>query len=880
MDDLQIVRQRTAELLAGGSGEGAYRTRSQQVLDERAQKILATPMQQLTWTDSQDTQFNQRLDRFLARTRSLTEGWASKGRYAGDTQVLTRILAEIDHALDHYNAETPRPGNWYYWVIPIPDKLGAIGLLLGDNLPTALRAKLEASLTHQLKGMNLSGANAAWEARNHAYFALLQGDPDRLGRAADRIFSTVRYSSDGGVREDFSYMFHGHIPYAGVYGAGFVETVAQFMFLYDGTRWAPSAGRRELLVQTLLEHSRWMIVGGVWDPIVCGRVYGSRRRADAGLSAMLYMTRVSHDQDESLRGAVAALMADGMPVPADVADFADDLAKVSPEPVRGFRYWYTAEMGAWAGEDYHVSFRQYSNRVQDYEYLNRTGPEGWNLAYGFTHISRTGNEWFDGERGALPVDDIDWDHLAGTTSRVGAHPINDQSNPSSKGHSLNFGRSDMAGAAFLDGDVPVASASRRASSRRDLTPDAGSTSLDGAPDVHLSDGGMAGFVLLPTHGDFTANKSLTFFPGGFAALGSGITSQAPAAETRPVQTALLQWVAPDAETPLLVDGRTVDLGIEPTRLPNVSWCLIDSVGAILLAPADLWARRQGRVITIWIDHGVAPEDESYAYVILPSTTAEEVIAFAAAPTVQRLHHDAVAHVVEESITGGVGAAFFAAGAAAEFEVDSPAIIYVRGDEESGAVAVQDAMHRTATLHVTVPMAPPTTVRPVDSEIQIVDRAPHLHLLVQTQLGRIYRAGWGETATRLRTVPRTDLADFYAFRAQVEADPERAIFTVHVTDEPRREGYELQLEGRRGHLLHVFTEEDVLDRPAPGIVRYVWRHGQTGGEPDDDDQREGDFRLLLYTDLKFATAYVQIPHFDAEGQPHPSTLPPDANRKSR
>ena len=72
----------------------------------------------------------------------------------------------------------------------------------------AVRASLEASLTHQLKLMRLSGANAAWEARNHAYLALLQGDSQRLARAADRIFGTVRYSSDGGVREDFSYLFH------------------------------------------------------------------------------------------------------------------------------------------------------------------------------------------------------------------------------------------------------------------------------------------------------------------------------------------------------------------------------------------------------------------------------------------------------------------------------------------------------------------------------------------------------------------------------------------------------------------------------------------------------------------------------------------------
>ncbi len=360
----------------------------------------------------------------------------------------------------------------------------------------------------------------------------------------------------------------------------------------------------------------------------------------------------------------------------------------------------------------------------------------------------------------------------------------------------------------------------------------------------------------------------------------GITSQAPQTETRPVHTTLLQWVAPVVETPLLVDGEAVELTSEPRHLPNVPWCFIDSVGAILLRPADLWARRQGRVTTIWIDHGAAPRDASYAYAILPSVTVEDVVTFATTPPIQRLHHDAMAHVLEQSISGAVGAAFFTAGTAADFGADSPAIIYMRGDEESGAVAVQDAMHRTATLQVALPVAQASAVHSVDSGIEVVDGTSQLRLAVQTQLGRIHRAGWGETSTRLRSVARTDLADFYAFQAQVEADPERAIFTVHITDEPQREGYELQLEGRRGHLLHIFTEEDVLDRPAPGIVRYVWRHGQTGGEPDDDDQREGDFRLLLYTELKFATAYVQIPHSDATGQPHPSTLPPDANRKTR
>ena len=121
-------------------------------------------------------------------------------------------------------------------------------------------------------------------------------------------------------------------------------------------------------------------------------------------------------------------------------------------------------------------------------------------------------------------------------------------------------------------------------------------------------------------------------------------------------------------------------------------------------------------------------------------------------------------------------------------------------------------------------------------------------------------------------------DFYAFHAEVETDTTRAVFTVHLGDEPLREGYELHLEGRKGHHIHAFDEEDILDRPAPGVVRYVWHHGQQNASPDGHSQHEGDFRLLLYTHLKMATVYLSLPHFDAQGQPIPSDLPRDANRK--
>ena len=855
--DLRRVKQKTLDLLSGGSGSGVHRIRAQAALDDRIEEILSKDRQPLSWEDPEEDLFNQRLNRFLAHSRTLAEGWASDGRYSHDERVLNRALADLDNALEHYHAKSPRPGAWYYWLIPIPDKLGAIGLLLEEALPADLRTRLEASLTHQLQEMRLSGANAAWEARNHAYLALLQQDEARLQRAAERIFSTVRYSSDGGVREDFSYLFHGHIPYAGVYGAGYAETVAQFMYLFDGTRWAANPGRRQLIVSLLLEHSRWFIHQGVWNPLVSGRVYGSRRAAAGGLAAMLYMTRVEHDESERLRGAIVALIDEGMGVRADVAAMADDVAGATGRPTSGFRFWYSAEMGAWAGDRYHVGFRQFSKRVQDYEYLSRTGGEGWNLAYGFTHLSRPGRGWFNaGEDGALPVDDIDWRRLPGTTTRVGAQPDNDAS-ASPIGHSLNFGRSEISGGAGL------------------------------------ADGGIAGFVLLPVHGDFIAHKSLTFFPGGFLALGSGITSQvvtdaevANAATERAgierpptehaVQTTLLQWVAAELDAAFVVDGVQIETSSEPQLLQQVAWCFIDDVGIVLPTPTDLWVRRAGRVTTVWLDHGVSPRQATYAYFVFPSTTMAETVDFASAPPVHVLHADEMAHVVADNLTDSRGLIFFAAGQAAGFTSSVPAVVYLRGDGESGALAVQDPTHRQATLNMTLPLSPNGSVRVVDEDLRLTAGERQLSLELESQLGRVYRAGWGPAGQSLQPAARVDLAAFYAFRADVESSPGRTIITVYLQDEPLEDGYELRLEGHKGHLIHVFSEADVLDRPATGVVRYVWRQ-QQHDQGNTRVQREGDYRLLLYTELKMATAYITIPHFDAAGNPHPSELQRDANR---
>ncbi len=879
--DLAIVKQRMLSLLRGGDGQGQYRQLAMERLAEDAQQLMSRPPQTLAWDDPEDPNFVRGLMRYAADTRRLAEAWGSPhNRYYHDDQVLARVLHDFEHMLTHFNPDTPRPGNWHSWLIVMPERLGATALLVEEALPGELRQQLEEALDAQLAQMHLGGANAAWEARNHTLLALLQNDPVRLAAAAEVALRTVRLTSDGGIREDYGYMYHGHIPYAGGYGIGFAHTVSQFMYLLDGTRWTAGPEQRQMMANLLLEHFRWFSVKGTWDINVRGRIYESPGSSGALLDSMLFMTSVQNPRQDDLRAASAAFIAEGYAPSAGLADLADAIADVAPQAVSGFRYWYTCDMGAYRGKDYHVSFRQYSRRVQDYEYLNRQGPKGWNLAYGFTYITRTGREIYRQAEGRSLVDLYDWQRLPGTTSRIGAHPENHPDGPET-GHSLNYGRSQFSGGAGLD------------------------------------DVGVAAFILMPAYGQFEARKSLTFFPGGYLAMGSAITSTAAPEERRPVQTTILQWAAEDATVPLLLDnGDRPHLTEEPQLLRGVNWCFIDNVGVIFYEPTDIYARRAGPITTLWLDHGPAPQDAGYAFAVLPNSTIDEVREFVEARQISPVQRNRGVHVAKIHDVLANSVVVFEPDAVADLPdsfanlVDAPMIacMQAKGDaayapfnfegeilmllQYNVDIAVQNPLHSRATLTLTLPLEEmkPVFLSP-DREVRLSNITmpaaggdpvkPSVTVAIDTLLGRIYRLNIG--GGEVQSVPRENLEELYAFSVEADSNPAETILNVRAAEQLLQAAdYRLQINGFKGHPIAQLGKADIFDRPAPGLTRYRWR--RSDGAPAASaatirsQQREGDFRLILRTGQFEAVTYFTVPRFDADGTPgYPPDLPQDRNK---
>ncbi len=852
LTSLLKVKEQAVVYLLGETGHGPYRKKVVQEGDEWVETLLAKKFEPFVWDESAELVMNVKLNKYASDLRQMAVVYRSEGsRYKQNPLLKQRIIAGIEEVLRFFNPTTSRPGNWYQWLISLPNNLGATALMMEAALPVDLLNRLQTALRHQLGDkMVLTGTNAAWESRNHIYLALLDNDPNRLRQAADYVFRTVRFGTNQGIREDYSYLYHGHIPYAGAYGAGFLQTIAEFVYVFNGTPFAISPIHLDIIVNLAMEHTRWFLATGQIDLHVRGRTFKSRGTWNSVLEALLVLSQTDSPRNKEIVQTASAMLSSQPDVRLELtsASFADKIKAKEGELPKGFRYWPASEVGVFKRASFHVGFRQYSNRVQDYEYLNREdggeGEEGWNLAYGFTNILRedeTGT-WYSKDRERREMfPEIDMEHLPGTTSRIGGNPVNprfrrDPNVPtmSTTGFSLNFGKSPFAGGAGWD------------------------------------DGGAAGFILEPAYGDFAAKKSLHFFPEGFWALGSGIVSTAtsPDLTDKPIHTTLLQWAGNRNDQELQLPDRTLKLTKDSTiALNKVKWFWIkgENVAVVFSQPSDIFVSLKSHIITAWLDHGTQPSDARYAYAVLPDASIKEVREFAQELPVRPLRNDEKVHAVSDASDQTGSIIFFEPDSCLGIKSQSPAIIYHKHTSEGGVFTIQDPLHRTEKLRLTTnrlagPVNLPDTAVSVRSSPD-----GRTEIEVSSVLGRLYRFGYGAHGKVASSEPRQDLdmSSYRDFRVEASSDARETILTVYLPDDAVRDKYLLSVHFSKSQRLYNFSDADVVDRPSPNVVRYRWKRGSGSGPSVFSDYfslTNGRFNVYLVTRFMEYTAAFQVPRF--------------------
>lgn len=821
---LAEVRGRLVELYSGrAGGELGERGKAAMAdLQQQVRKLMArvpiTPDPDPADADNLGYEVSRLIGNLLVMAQAYV---AADSELKGSPELLAKIESELRRSLQWIAPGKPRPGNWYPWRISTPQDLGPLLVLLRDKIDAKLLKECRDALAGLMEELSLNGANGVWEARNHVYLALLDGDERHLGEAYNYFLSELTVHEASGILEDYSFQFHGRLPHTAGYGGGFARSAAEMIYLAEGSRWAAPAAKRRLLADHLVEHARWVVVGDRYDLSVKGRGVLSNGRADGHLEALLLLKAMKTKDADNNQGAPR----DGVPEAADemtkrfgdkaafeVAGLADQLFGYHDSPLQGFRMFYVSDLAVFRARNFYTSVRMYSNRLIDYEGNWGMNLKGWFLCYGLTYISRTGNElWADP---ATLRDHLDWDRLPGTTTRVGVHPA----------QAYNRGTSPFAGGAGYN---------------------------------HYGfGGGVCGFILQPAAGDFTARKSYHFFDRGFVALGSGITSTKPHDEH--VVTTVLQWAMPDATQTLYLSGDRKAGAIDGEAVwENVSWAWIDNVECVFPEPVTLHGHRRGNLITLWLDHGNAPRDASYAYIVLPNVSPEDFKRFPAEPTVRVRQQDATAHAVETK-DGETGIVFWQAGTAGAVTASAAAVVHLIPGTESLDLAVSNPLHTEARLELGIARRPKTLLFGLAPEASVRPRDDGLRVTVNTAAGRIYRMNLGgETVAQQ---PRLDNLAWERFRIQAESEGDTTWITAWIPEEAAKEegGYRLVIRGSQGHLRKELTVADRVELPADltakgekNAFRYKWvRQGEK--------VQSGEFSVSLITKLHMAIEGFTVP----------------------
>ena len=232
----------------------------------------------------------------------------------------------------------------------------------------------------------------------------------------------------------------------------------------------------------------------------------------------------------------------------------------------------------------------------------------------------------------------------------------------------------------------------------------------------VSDGlyGLAAFDF--ARGPVTAKKAWFFFDDEYVCLGSGIT----AGDNLDVVTTVNQC---HRRGDVIVAGKSVQRGLHEIEAPT--WVHHDGVAYIFPQPGSVriscdiqkgsWRRINQRasddevaidIFKLWLDHGSAPKDATYAYIVAPALAAADVSAYVSKARVTVLANtDRLQAVMYEKLAL-TAAAFYEPGRVdlsdgSLLAVDKPCLALIRGTKTGWAISLSNPENQQLTVQITL-----------------------------------------------------------------------------------------------------------------------------------------------------------------------------------
>ena len=502
--------------------------------------------------------------------------------FNNDAAFDSKLTAKTITALRYWLSVDPTSSNWFQNEIASPTAIGEILILLKDknSLPVSLRDSL-VNRMNRGNVLRATGANKLDIAIHMMYRACVTRNKDLMDSAVHQAFIPISLNNKDGLQSDYSYLQHGRQLQIASYGQVFLVGEYKVASWLMGTSFALSDQKLKILDHYLINTYLKTIRGRYIDFNTEGRGISRNNVLDKmGISGknndhdlLSLAKKVSKENINQLNEAQQRISEKQLPS-----------FKIKPSHTHFWEGDYTLHLRP----SYSFNVRTVSKRTVRTETGNNENLLGEFLPDGSTNIQRTGTEYFN----IMPI--WEWDKIPGVTSR---------DYPTDKKMTIEWGERGIS--SFVGG---------------------------------VTDGLYGTTAYQLDYDEVRAKKAWFFFDDEIVCLGAGINSFAKEAVTTTVNQT---WA--NGRVKAFTNGKliTVDKKLVSDQ---VDWVLHDSIGYYFPNQGKLelsnnlqtgsWAKInanrskdeiKGNVFKLWLNHGTDPLNESYAYIVKPGVSEENML---------------------------------------------------------------------------------------------------------------------------------------------------------------------------------------------------------------------------------------------------------------
>ena len=571
--------------------------------------------------------------------------------YPSSTYFQNAVLkSKLDLMLQFWQSAAPSSNNWYQNEIGEPQRMGLFLLLVqfkgAEKLPSTLLSNAIARLKN--KGGNpgaQAGANRVDVALHWVYRACLTNDRDLLQTALEYIYSPIEYTaSSEGIQYDNSFTQHGRQLHIGAYGDVFLDGITKAASYAAGSPYALSASKQKILSSLVQDTYISAFRGGnIFFNVIGRSVTRPGVTGRGGNNAIIQRIKLID--------------------PTNIQFYEDALTRIKGEKPTDFgvtaksRHYFKADYTLHQRSAFSIDLRMVSTRTARNEYLkdNGEGIKQYFMSDGATGIYVDGNEYYN----IFPV--WNWAKIPGTTT-AGFVDI-----PKANSYILS-GNSVMVGGV---------SDSLNSVSVYKYTDSYNGTNYTGSSS--------------------SANKAYFFFDKELVCLGNGIKSTAPFNVNTTVNQTLLK-----GDVTISSSGNRSELPFGTySYLSNIDWLYHNKVAYYFPEKGNLdisvkeqvgsWMDINTNyplletvskdVLTLSFNHGMNPEEERYAYVVVPGMTDVDAAAQYNVSSNEIVANNDSVQSVYNNEQDMLGVVFYRAASirtnGAFFEADAPCVVMIK-----------------------------------------------------------------------------------------------------------------------------------------------------------------------------------------------------------